>query len=160
MTSGTLMPSSAAARARPLAAAELRSGPVPMTLIGSDSSIVVTPSRSTSSSARERSSGVSGLARNGRSSIIGKRTGPVDPEALDDLDLRRDRAGDVGGMAGDLAVAPHRVHVTELDAAARHLHRADQHRAGAHGVDVEIAVGPVALQLLRVEREAVGRADE
>src|SRR3712207_8124475 len=37
----------------------------------------------------------------------------------------------------DLAVALERVHVTDVDAAARQLDRADDDRAGARGVDVE-----------------------
>ena len=79
MTSGTLIPSSAAARANPLSVAELRSGPVPMTEIGSDSSSGTPPSRSASACARARSSAVSGFARNGRSSSTGNRTGPSIP---------------------------------------------------------------------------------
>ena len=63
-------------------------------------------------------------------------------------------------MAGDLAVALQRVHVAEVDAAAGHLDRADEHRPGAHRVDVQVPVGLVALELLRVERVAVRRADE
>ena len=84
----------------------------------------------------------------------------VDAEALDHLDLERDRARHVACVAGDLAVALERVHVAEVDAAAVDLHGADEDRAGAHRVDVHVAVGLVALQLLGREREAVRRADQ
>ncbi len=85
---------------------------------------------------------------------------PVDAEALEQLDLERDRAGHVAGVACDLAVALQRVHVAHVDAAARQLDRADQDRAGADRVDVQVAVGAVLGELLGRERVGVRRPDQ
>ena len=78
ITSGTDMPSSAPARCRPFCTAAFRSGPVPTTDTGSVSSSV-TRLAFAISSARARSSSVSGRARYGRSSATGSSTGPSMP---------------------------------------------------------------------------------
>jgi hypothetical protein len=90
----------------------------------------------------------------------GEQHRPVDAEAAEDLDLKGDGAGDVARVAGDLAVALQRVHVAEVDAAPGQLHRADDDRPGAHGVDVHVAVGLVLLELGGAQRKAVRRAHE
>ena len=54
---------------------------------------------------------------------------PVQLQALYHLDLKLDLARDIGGMAGNLAIALLGVHIAHVDAATRYLHRADQDRA-------------------------------
>ena len=78
--------------ARPLSVAELRSGPVPTTEIGSDSSIASTPSRS--ASAERVRALVRGQRLGQERQVLEQREQhrPVDPEPLDDLDLQRDGA--------------------------------------------------------------------
>ena len=140
--------------------AVLRSGPLPTTEIGH---VVLELVDAVGAGQLGRPRALGGAQRpRQEGQVLGDREedGAVDAQALDDLDLEGDGAGDVTRVPGDLAVALEGVHVAHVDAAAGDLHRADEDRARAHRVDVHVAVGLVALDLLGRHREAVRRADE
>mmetsp|Transcript_1316 Transcript_1316/g.3781 ORF Transcript_1316/g.3781 Transcript_1316/m.3781 type:complete len:241 (+) Transcript_1316:207-929(+) len=71
---------------------------------------------------------------------VGEDEGTVQVQVLQQMDLGRDGARHVRRVARDLAVALHGVHVAEVQAAALHLARHNQHGAGADSVDVHVAV--------------------
>ena len=133
---------------------------MPTTETGNDSSSASIPCRRASARARSRSARAQRPGQERQVLLEREQDRAVVAEALQDLDLQRDGARHVAGVAGDLAVALERVHVAEVDAGAVELDRADEDRARPRGVDVHVPVGLVALQLLGVEGVAVRRADQ
>mmetsp|Transcript_106216 Transcript_106216/g.310503 ORF Transcript_106216/g.310503 Transcript_106216/m.310503 type:complete len:368 (+) Transcript_106216:196-1299(+) len=82
-----------------------------------------------------------------------------DAEALDHMDLCSDRAGDIGGVASNLTVTLHRMHVTEVNATALYLARNDQKRSCTDVIDVHVTVSPVH-KLLCSDGLRVGCSDQ
>merc|ERR1711988_5956 len=72
------------------------------------------------------------------------------------MNLYRDRARGIRSVAGDLSIALHRMHVSEIYAAALHLAGHNQLRPGTDFVNIHMPVGAV-LQLILGDRLRVRR---